>query len=73
MGLQTIYIALLKEGTDVWAPVDAENVEKDLYRIVDCRGAEAEFEFGQGSLVRCRFQRLSGGEELVAFEAAPKR
>jgi hypothetical protein len=71
--MTTVYIHLLNENVDVWVPVDAEHVRDDVYRLVDCRGTKAEFEFGEGMLVRCRIQLLSEGlvneECLVAYEA----
>jgi hypothetical protein len=75
MTAQTIYIYLPAEAVDVWAPVDAEHVRDDIYRILDCRGEDEAVQFGAGMLVRCRMQKLSGGhgravESLVAFEAA---
>jgi len=66
--LDTIYVALLNEGTRVWAPVDAERVRDDVWRILNCRG-EDETEFPAGSLVWRRHQKLSNGEFVVAFEA----
>ena len=60
-----IYVELPDEGTPTWAPVIAEHVRDDVYRIVDCQGEDEELEFGKGVLVRCR----SGAEALVAYEA----
>jgi hypothetical protein len=64
----TIYVYLPSEGTDVWAPVDAEHLGNDVYRITDCRGEDNDVQFGKGTVVRCRAQELSGGKCLVAFE-----
>jgi hypothetical protein len=63
----TIYVYLPQENVDVWAPVDAEHICDDVYRIVDCRGEGEAVEFGKGAVVRCRLQRLSDGESLVAY------
>lgn len=73
--IETIFVPLPKEGSPAWAPVDAERVGPDVWRIVDCRGENDEVQFGKGSLVRCRTQVLAGDygrrdECLVAFEAA---
>jgi len=68
MNGETIYVYLPHEATDVWAPVDAEHVRDDVYRILDCRGEDDEVQFGRGLLVRCRLKRLSGDECLVAYE-----
>jgi len=75
METQTIYVYLPDEGTDVWAPVDAEHVRDDVYRIVDCRGEDKAAQFGKDALVRCRLQNLSGDggricECLVAYESS---
>ena len=67
-----IYVSLLNEGTDVWRPVMAEHIREDVYRIVgeppDSEGEE--WEFAPGDIVRCRKQKLSGGDCLVAYEDA---
>jgi hypothetical protein len=70
---ETIYVYLPHEAVDVWAPVDAEHIGDDLYRILDCRGEDDAVEFRKGTVVRCRRQILSGdygklGEYLVAYE-----
>jgi hypothetical protein len=68
MATETIFVFLQREAVPVWAPVDAELVHDDVYRITDCRGEDDEVEFGKGALVRCRHQRFAEGEGLVAFE-----
>jgi hypothetical protein len=65
---ETIYVLLPNEGTVVWAPVSAEHVRDNIYRITDCRGEDGEVQFGKGAIVRCRLQRFSDGEHLVAYE-----
>jgi hypothetical protein len=69
MTATTIYVYLPREAVPVWAPVDAEHVRDDIYRILDCRGEDAEVEFWKGLSVRCRLQRFDDGEVLVAYEA----
>jgi hypothetical protein len=68
----TIYVRLLDEGTDAWRPVVAERFSKDTYRIIELTPDPdiERWEFASGELVRCRHQRLSGGECLVAYELA---
>jgi hypothetical protein len=68
----TIYVRLLDEGVDVWRPASAEHIEGDAYRITpDAPVPELEkWEFAPGELVRCRQQRLSGGDSLVAYARA---
>jgi hypothetical protein len=68
MKTQTIYVYLLDEGTDVWAPVDAEHISEDVYRILGGRSEVENAQFAPGTLVRCRPQTLSGGKVLLAFE-----
>jgi hypothetical protein len=68
----TIFVYLLNEGTDVWRPVEAQHLGEDRYRILTENEDpdDEEWQFQGGAVVRCRQQRLSGGECLVAFEIA---
>jgi len=73
----TIHVYLPNEAVDVWAPVEAEHVSDDAYRIIDCKGEDDEVEFGRGVLVRCRREQRSGDfgkvrEVLIAYEEVPK-
>jgi hypothetical protein len=68
MSGSTIYVKLLNEGTDVWAPAAAEHVDQDRYRIVQNFGDDDEPEFSRGQIVRCKMKNLSDGEVLVAFQ-----
>ena len=68
----TIYVALLDEGIDVWRPVEAQMLSPDTYLIVDQDydpGIEA-WEFEPGTVVRCRKENRDGREILVATQAA---
>ncbi|MGH6912444.1 MAG: hypothetical protein ACREH3_01905 [Geminicoccales bacterium] len=68
----TIYVALLDEGIDVWRPVEAQRLSPDTYRIVDQDydpGIEA-WEFEPGTVVRCRKVSREGREILIATQAA---
>ena len=72
---QTIFVYLPGEAVPVYAPVDAEHVHDDVYRIVDCRGEDDALEFGKGAMVRCRLEVKSGKfgkleSVLTAFERA---
>lgn len=72
---EVIHVYLPDELVDVWAPVTAEHVHDDIYRIIDCRGEDDAVQFGKGRLVHCRRQVMSGDgdkleESLVAFEEA---
>ena len=66
----TIYIPLLDEGTSVWRPVVATQIEGDVYRI-DGVNPDPECEvwaFTTGELVRCHSRVLSQSTVLVAVE-----
>ena len=65
---ETIYVYLDSEGTDVWAPMDAELVRDNVYRITNDRGEKARFQ--SGNLVKCQLKKLSDSECLVASELA---
>jgi hypothetical protein len=65
-----IYVPLLDEGVDVWRPVEAVQEAEDVYRILSEPIAGETWAYSSGSRVRCRRQRLDGGEELVAFADA---
>jgi hypothetical protein len=66
--IETIFVYLLDEGTDVWRPVQAEHVSGDRYRIIGTNSDpdDEHWEFQTGEVVRCEFRDLSGGKCLVA-------
>lgn len=49
----TIFVRLLDEGVDVWRPVRAQLVAKNLYKIVEqpCDRSTERWEFEPGELV----------------------
>jgi hypothetical protein len=54
---QTVYVALLNEGTDVWRPTLARHVEGDLYELLatpDYDEDDEEWQFVPLSIVQCR-------------------
>ena len=63
-----IYVALLDEGTDVWRPVKARCLSRNVYRILDQSydSVDETWEFKPGMNVVCERRKLSGGECLVA-------
>jgi hypothetical protein len=69
MGVETIYMPLVDEGTDVWRSVLAERLEAGLYRIVGPVPETEKWQFAPGSTVRVEMRRLSEGEMLVATAA----
>jgi hypothetical protein len=66
--METIYVSLLDEGTDVWRPVEAEHVSDNRYRIVSTNSDpdDEHWEFQTGEVVRCELRDLSGEKCLVA-------
>ena len=65
---QTIYVALLDEGVDVWRPVQAERVRTGVFRILPMNPdpEDERWEFPPGSVVRCEEREVSEGRALVA-------
>ncbi|KKM00992.1 hypothetical protein LCGC14_1798900 [marine sediment metagenome] len=69
--LETIYVYLENEGTDVWRPVKAERLRVDVYRIVSPNEDpdDEQWQFKTADVVRCESKLFSGGETgLVAVE-----
>jgi hypothetical protein len=66
----TIYVALLDEGIDVWRPVAAERLSRGCYRIVDHDRGVERWQFEPGTVVRCRKEQRDGRSILIATEAA---
>jgi hypothetical protein len=71
--LTTIHMPLLDEGTDVWRPVKAERMSDDTFRVLGPVPETEEWAFPPGTIVRCRYQTLSGDfgvsvKRLVAYE-----
>jgi hypothetical protein len=67
-GRITIYVSLLKEGTDCWRPVKAELVAEGLFRIAESQPEDEQWEFQPSQLVRCRERTFQDGNGLVAFQ-----
>ncbi|MHC4740778.1 MAG: hypothetical protein ACYS8Z_02635 [Planctomycetota bacterium] len=66
-----IYIYLLNEGTDVWRPVEAEQVQGDIWRITSENDNEddEQWQFRTGDCVRCREKVFQDGKKgMVAVE-----
>jgi hypothetical protein len=58
--LATIHIELLSEGTEVWRPVQAERITRDIYLVLGPVPEDEEWAFPPGNLVRCVERELSG-------------
>ena len=65
----TIYMPLLNEGTDVWAPVRAERISGSYYRVLGPQPDDQEWEFPTDSIVRVVQRTFSGGETALAAVA----
>jgi hypothetical protein len=62
---ETVYVYLLNEGTDAWAPVKAERVGPDAFRLLPPQPRDEEWQFPPGSIVRCERQVKRKGAEPV--------
>jgi hypothetical protein len=70
--MKQIYVYLLDEGTDVWRPVQALQLDDGSFRIPpNALVPDGEiWEFNPGDIVRCKDKQLS--EEKVALVAYEK-
>lgn len=69
---ETIHVALLDEGVEVWRPVAARKIAADTYLILDQdydRDVE-NWQFEPGTVVRCRKEQRNGRQIVVATEEA---
>jgi hypothetical protein len=67
---RTIYMPLLNEGTDVWRPIQAEDLGDGDYPVFGPVPECGEWEFSPGSIVRVEMKRLSEGDAFVAVAHA---
>jgi hypothetical protein len=70
---ESIYVALLDEGIDVWLPVMARRLPNGTYLILEQdydRSTEA-WQFEPGSIVKGRVEKRNGRQITVA-EAVPQ-
>jgi hypothetical protein len=70
MTCETIYVALLGEGTDVWRPVCGERLTKDCYRLLGPVPPDETWEFPPGTVVLVQEKAFSDGNFLVAVSGA---
>ncbi|HWH44793.1 MAG TPA: hypothetical protein VNT32_08675 [Thermoleophilaceae bacterium] len=66
MPTEVIYVGLLNEGVDVWAPVEAEALGDGVFALPQDPPADQEWAFPPGSRVRCEPQ----ADGLVAVALA---
>jgi hypothetical protein len=57
---------------NVLRAVQAENLGRDYYRIVEPMPENETWQFGPGQVVRCKKKNLSSGKAMVAFEEAQR-
>ena len=70
VGLTTIYMPLLNEGTEVWRPVGAMKIADLGYMVTEPAPTEEEWAFQPGHILRCEEQPLRDGIHLVAVAKA---
>jgi hypothetical protein len=66
-----VHVRLLDEGTEVCRPTSGLQLEDGVYRLLataDYNPEHERWEFSPGSVVRCRREKWSGVEVLVACE-----
>lgn len=66
-----IYVKLLGEGTEVYRPVPAVEVEKGIFRIMFLNNYDSEdetWEFLPGTFVLVKEKKLSGENVLIAVK-----
>lgn len=68
----TISVKLLDEAVDCWRPVQAEPVDRHVYRIVSTNPhpEDEHWQFPSGSRVKCKLQQLEGSLSIVAVASA---
>lgn len=70
---ETIYVRLLGEGSDAWAPAHGRKVGLMTFEIVappNCDPAAEEWEFQAGTIVVCELRTEPGGRHLLAVRRA---
>ena len=69
---ETIYVALLDEGIDVWRPVMARRLRDGTYLILeqDYDRSTETWQFEPGAVVKGRIERRDGRQITIATENA---
>ena len=63
-----IYVRLLNEGVDAWAPAPARSIAPSVYEIIkpgDYNPEAEEWEFVPGTVVECE-ERVVGERRIIA-------
>ena len=69
--LETVYVAVLNESVDVWRPVEARSLGRNLFRLigVDADVSDESWQFPIGTVVRCETKVFDDGNiGLTAIE-----
>ena len=61
MATRTVYVYLPDEAVDVWRPVEAEELDSGLHRILGPVPEEEIWQFPPGSVVRVEMKTLAHG------------
>jgi hypothetical protein len=69
VAVTTIYMPLLDEGVDAWAPIKAQTLEDGLFRILGPMPTDQAWAFAPGALVRGERRLFGDGTEAVAATA----
>jgi hypothetical protein len=68
--IETIYVKLLNEGTDVWRPVEAKKIDSDIYEISSNNKYNndlEEWQFPPNSKVICVSERKNDKDIKIAI------
>jgi hypothetical protein len=65
---EEIYVDMMSGGFACLRSVMAENLGKDVYRIVEEMPENETWKYGPGTVVRVKKQKLSTGKAWVAYE-----
>lgn len=71
LNTKEIYVALLDEGIDVWKPVKAIKLEKNIYKILNDTEYDETYEkweFPPGTKVFCEFKKVQDGNIFAAVK-----
>jgi hypothetical protein len=66
MTTQTIYMSLLDEGTDCWAPVQAEQLDDGRFRVIGPMPEDQLWRYRPGTIVDVECRTFSGGSSGLA-------
>jgi hypothetical protein len=69
--METVFVRLLDEGTDVMRPVQAERIRPEIFRLFEPADYDPEYEtweFVPGSLVRCEIRHINNEVIPVVVE-----